>query len=176
MAARWRAAALKLVHPAGGNYCIQQAGCFRLQNGHVATVEQRPCLVVSDLDDTMVRLGPTATPCSRWHIADSAVRTSPGAAWPASRHEFPTPISTFPGAQVGDDAASAAFRAWWEAEAVPRGGRLCYNTGRDWCAAPPTPFPRPHGTKLLGAARSCTPLPEQGLLAPSSRRLTGGLP
>ena len=32
--------------------------------------------------------------------------------------------------QVGDDAASAAFKAWWESEGVPRGGRLCYNSGR----------------------------------------------
>lgn len=31
---------------------------------------------------------------------------------------------------VGDDEATAAFSTWWQAEAVPAGGRLVYNTGR----------------------------------------------
>ena len=68
----------------GSNYCVQHPGSYRLQDGAVAPVQPRPCLVVSDLDDTM----------------------------------------------VGDNAASSAFRRWWEAEGVVAGGRLAYNTGR----------------------------------------------
>ena len=68
----------------GGNYCIQQPGSYYLCQGQLAPVTARPCLVVSDLDDTM----------------------------------------------VGDDAASARFKSWWEQEAAGRGSRLVYNTGR----------------------------------------------
>ena len=32
--------------------------------------------------------------------------------------------------QVGDDAATAAFKKWWEEVGVVRGGLLVYNTGR----------------------------------------------
>ena len=63
---------------------IQHPGAYCLQHGELTRVTQSPCLVVSDLDDTM----------------------------------------------VGDDAASAQFKAWWESEAVGHGSRLVYNTGR----------------------------------------------
>lgn len=39
-------------------------------------------------------------------------------------------VSDLDGTMVGDDAATAAFRDWWENEALLRGGVLVYNTGR----------------------------------------------
>ena len=31
---------------------------------------------------------------------------------------------------LGDDGGTAAFKRFWQQEAVPRGSRLVYNTGR----------------------------------------------
>lgn len=39
-------------------------------------------------------------------------------------------LSSTLGTMVGDDASTGAFKRWWEAEAVVRGGVLAYNTGR----------------------------------------------
>lgn len=38
----------------GGNYVIDNRGCFTLRDGQIAAVEGKPVLVVSDLDDTMI--------------------------------------------------------------------------------------------------------------------------
>ena len=40
----------------GGNYVISQMGNFTLRDGEIKPVKGRPVLVVSDLDDTMVRM------------------------------------------------------------------------------------------------------------------------
>ncbi len=40
---------------AGGNYVVRERGSFTLRDGKVTPVTGRPVLVVSDLDDTMVR-------------------------------------------------------------------------------------------------------------------------
>ena len=40
---------------AGGNYVVRERGNFTLRDGKVTPVEGRAVLVVSDLDDTMVR-------------------------------------------------------------------------------------------------------------------------
>lgn len=93
-----------LVAAAGGNYRITQPGRYRLSNGALEAVTGAPCLIVSDLDDTM----------------------------------------------VGDDAATAAFTRWWQDEAVPRGSRLVYNTGR---AMVGNEQPRQHSVLLLPASR-----------------------
>lgn len=80
-----RACPLSSMHVcAGGNYRITQPGRYRLSDGNLEAVTGAACLIVSDLDDTM----------------------------------------------VGDDAATATFTRWWQQEAVPRGSRLVYNTGR----------------------------------------------
>lgn len=68
----------------GGNYTIADAGAYQLQHGQLKQIKDSPCLVVSDLDDTM----------------------------------------------MGNDTASAQFKQWWEQDAVGRGSRLVYNTGR----------------------------------------------
>lgn len=39
---------------AGDNYCLQRPGSYRLSQGDLAQVTRAPCLLVSDLDDTMV--------------------------------------------------------------------------------------------------------------------------
>lgn len=40
-------------------------------------------------------------------------------------------VSDLDGTMVGEsEEATAAFKAYWEAEAVPRGGVLVFNTGR----------------------------------------------
>eukprot|EP00878_Enallax_costatus_P014266 GHUV01014922.1.p1 GENE.GHUV01014922.1~~GHUV01014922.1.p1 ORF type:complete len:413 (+),score=120.28 GHUV01014922.1:330-1568(+) len=39
-------------------------------------------------------------------------------------------VSDLDGTMIGNDAATAAFRDWWENEALLRGGLLVYNTGR----------------------------------------------
>ncbi|KAF6259195.1 sucrose-6F-phosphate phosphohydrolase-domain-containing protein [Scenedesmus sp. NREL 46B-D3] len=39
-------------------------------------------------------------------------------------------VSDLDGTMVGNDAATAAFKAWWENEGLLRGGTLVYNTGR----------------------------------------------
>ena len=73
------------------------------------------------------------------------------------------------GVQVGDDAASAAFKAWWEAEAVPHGARLCYNTGRALVSPAAV---RPPG--LAGAQVSeCACLPAGVLPAAAARQGRG---
>ena len=46
---------VKYAH-AGGNYVVRERGNFTLRDGKVTAVTGRPVLVVSDLDDTMVRL------------------------------------------------------------------------------------------------------------------------
>jgi hypothetical protein len=39
-------------------------------------------------------------------------------------------VSDLDGTMVGDDAATGAFKTWWEDAGVLRGGLLVYNTGR----------------------------------------------
>ncbi len=39
-------------------------------------------------------------------------------------------VSDLDDTMIGDDSGSAAFKRFWEREAVPRGSRLVYNTGR----------------------------------------------
>ena len=39
-------------------------------------------------------------------------------------------VSDLDGTMVGDDAATGAFKRFWEDDAVTRGGLLAYNTGR----------------------------------------------
>ena len=39
-------------------------------------------------------------------------------------------VSDLDGTMIGDDAATGAFKAFWEDKAVPRGGVLVFNTGR----------------------------------------------
>ncbi|KAK9822128.1 hypothetical protein WJX74_009504 [Apatococcus lobatus] len=68
----------------GGNYSLTGCGTFVLQDGDVQAVPGRRCLVVSDLDDTL----------------------------------------------IGDDAGTQAFKDFWEQDAVVRGSRLVFNTGR----------------------------------------------
>lgn len=69
---------------AGGNYAINEAGVFALNQGTLQKSSGDAVLLVSDLDDTM----------------------------------------------IGDDAATAEFRDYWESEALTRGSLLVYNTGR----------------------------------------------
>ena len=93
----------------------------------MALVQPRPCLVVSDLDDTM----------------------------------------------VGDDAASSAFRRWWEAEGVVAGGRLAYNTGRalvslsgpcgwEWSSAPWAVLGRGQGRAVQACCKCCWEVTRSG--------------
>ncbi|KAK9863663.1 hypothetical protein WJX84_001547 [Apatococcus fuscideae] len=68
----------------GANYSLTGSGTFVLRDGEVQAVPGSRCLVVSDLDDTL----------------------------------------------IGNDAGTEAFKQFWEQEAVIRGSRLVFNTGR----------------------------------------------
>ncbi|KAL6764257.1 sucrose-6F-phosphate phosphohydrolase-domain-containing protein [Haematococcus lacustris] len=69
-------------------------------------------------------------------------------------------VSDLDGTMVGDDSATAAFRQWWEEQALPRGCVLVYNTGRSLdsfkallrdkahCLAPPDALISAVGTKV----------------------------
>jgi hypothetical protein len=58
----------------------------------------------------------------RWHLREGHLAAA--AAPPV------LVISDLDDTMIGDDEATAAFTAWWQAEGVAAGGRLVYNTGR----------------------------------------------
>ena len=58
----------------------------------------------------------------RWHLREGHLAAA--AAPPV------LVVSDLDDTMIGDDEATAAFTAWWQAEGVAAGGRLVYNTGR----------------------------------------------
>lgn len=52
--------------PTGGNYTIQEAGCWQLADGVLAQAERPPVLLVSDLDDTMIGDDDATAAFTRW--------------------------------------------------------------------------------------------------------------
>jgi hypothetical protein len=63
-------------------------------------------------------------PRTTWHVQTLRLRGAP------SPHTSCALAPDLDGTMVGDDAATGAFKAWWEATGVVRGGVLVYNTGR----------------------------------------------
>lgn len=59
----------------------------------------------------------------RWKLADGALAA-------VDRPPAVLVVSDLDDTMIGDDAATAAFSAWWREEGVAAGGRLVYNTGR----------------------------------------------